>query len=478
MGVNWFGKGAYVRRLSFGYENMNLGGKDQNAKAAIAVCSVWKWGIMRQGIHVASQICGEQSTLVAGPLAHIHVYQAYQCPDDSGPRLSPDFIDGSDESQRPMSERRVMYNERLMNAASVRRHCRRNARCCLHRVIPRSAWTIDPTMFNNVDIWVTVQASQTGNSKFHVLRKSLIQIRYLPSQCGSDALLQRIRMHAQLVSANAKSGSARSSCGDRGSMHPIGKRVMQNLTEGKYTSSSSDAESIKALGCAVQASAMLAASSVPAVLRVVQDFEHDSGLDPTPEMSADGGPYRVSTTMDLSVNLSNASHYDVNDATQGFSIWTEDTPGSTKNWFFVLPNVYGMRPGTKESYNGLVIRLSHGVLISWDGRIIRHCTSLMERKTPARNKSHNVYGTFFAAKMKNITLGIQKCEQRLATAWHQRVAGIVQTVHEEDGIEDIVRCTKLAGSAVLQNETCVVGSAKEYSDVHLDLSVNGSTIFC
>ncbi len=122
MGVNWFGEGAYVRRLSFGYENMNLGGKDQNAKATIAVCSVWKWGIMRQGILVASQICGEQSTLVAGPLARIHVYQAYQCPDDSCPRLSPDFIDGSDESELPMSERRVMYNERLMNAASVRRH--------------------------------------------------------------------------------------------------------------------------------------------------------------------------------------------------------------------------------------------------------------------------------------------------------------------------------------------------------------------
>jgi hypothetical protein len=29
-------------------------------------------------------------------------------------------------------------------------------------------------------------------------------------------------------------------------------------------------------------------------------------------------------TMDSSVNLANASHFDVNDASQGFSVWTED----------------------------------------------------------------------------------------------------------------------------------------------------------
>jgi hypothetical protein len=37
----------------------------------------------------------------------------------------------------------------------------------------------------------------------------------------------------------------------------------------------------------------------------------------------DGVFARVSNTMDVSVDLSNASHYNVNDALQSFSIWTE-----------------------------------------------------------------------------------------------------------------------------------------------------------
>ena len=44
-------------------------------------------------------------------------------------------------------------------------------------------------------------------------------------------------------------------------------------------------------------------------------------------MAGDGCYGRVSHFMDVSVDLSNASHYDMNDASQGFSIWTEDSPG-------------------------------------------------------------------------------------------------------------------------------------------------------
>ena len=237
------------------------------------------------------------------------------------------------------------------------------------------------------------------------------------------------------MAEGSKSGSARAGCGDMGSMHPIGTRVMQNLTEGKYTSSSDD-DSLLALADSVRASAMLASMSVPAVLCVIQDLETDSGFKPIPQMSGDGGSYKVSTSMDLSVNLSNASHYDVHDASQGFSIWTEDSPGSTKNWFFVLPNVYGTKPGTGDSYNGLVIRLCHGVLISWDGRIIRHCTSMMERNAPGgKKRGHNVYGTFFAAKTRHIALGQQQCESKLASAWYQEINDVLGKSQEKEDEE-------------------------------------------
>ena len=43
--------------------------------------------------------------------------------------------------------------------------------------------------------------------------------------------------------------------------------------------------------------------------------------------------------------------------------------------------------------------MTHGVvLISWDGRLVRHCTSVMDRK-------NHVYGTFFAAKRSIVEHG-------------------------------------------------------------------------
>ena len=478
-GVDWFDRGAYVRRLSTGFENMSqramepVGSVTSQLDNCIT-CAVWKWRIRRQGICVPRCVLDVESTLPTQSIlrapssSEVLVFQAYQCPDDSGPRLPPDFIDRKDQSEQPASKRRITYNERIMNAPSVRRHCRRYARGCLHRVIPPNAWVIDPKETPNVDVVITVQASQTGNSKFHVIRRSVIQIRFLTELQGSVALLRRVRDHAQSVAEGAKSGSARSDCGDMGSMHPIGTRVMQNLTEGKYTSSSDD-DSLLALTDSVQASAMLASMSVPAVLRVLQDLEIDSGLKPTPQMSGDGGSYKVSTSMDLSVNLSNASHYDVHDASQGFSIWTEDSPGSTKNWFFVLPNVYGAKPGTRDSYNGLVIRLCHGVLISWDGRIIRHCTSVMERKAPGGKKqAHNVYGTFFAAKTRHITLGQQQCESKLASACFQEINDVLeksQEKHEETqlsgGVEQkscpALECDDVVGESEVLAANCELG---------------------
>jgi hypothetical protein len=77
------------------------------------------------------------------------------------------------------------------------------------------------------------------------------------------------------------------------------------------------------------------------VLRVAQNLEDDAGMQRLPGMDGCDHFGHVTHTLDLSVNMSNASHYDVNDASQGFSIWTEDKPGTTKNWYFVLPNLVG-----------------------------------------------------------------------------------------------------------------------------------------
>ena len=152
---------------------------------------------------------------------------------------------------------------------------------------------------------------------------------------------------------------------------------------------------------AVVATAKLASLSIPAILlRVIQDLENDSGMVVRVGMAGDGRWGRISHTMDLSVDLSNSSHYDVNDASRGFTIWTEDIPGSTEGWYFVLPNVHGQRSDGGGAFNRLAIRLTHGVLISWDGRLVRHGTSVM-------NKKGHVYGSFFAPKKAIIEHGQQ-----------------------------------------------------------------------
>jgi len=93
-------------------------------------------------------------------------------------------------------------------------------------------------------------------------------------------------------------------------------------------------------------------------------------------------------------------------------LWTEEVPGCGENWYFVLPNVHGMRPDGRTKFHGMAVKLGHGVAISWDGRVIRHCTSVScpdgkefgfvtrgRRDSSFRN---HLYGTFTAAAKEKI----------------------------------------------------------------------------
>ncbi len=100
------------------------------------------------------------------------------------------------------------------------------------------------------------------------------------------------------------------------------------------------------------------ANCFPDVLAVMQDIEGDTGLQPVACMVDKGSEDRVAYSIDMSVDLGNASHYDVGDVSQGFSVWTEEVPGLAANWFFEMPNVCGMNNGTP--FNGVAIKLYHG----------------------------------------------------------------------------------------------------------------------
>ena len=75
------------------------------------------------------------------------------------------------------------------------------------------------------------------------------------------------------------------------------------------------------------------------------------------------------------------AHYNINDASVGFAVWSETQPGGSAGWYFVLSNVYGAHPlhPKNSTFEGVAIKLSHGVAISWDGGQITHCTAAGNR---------------------------------------------------------------------------------------------------
>ena len=99
-------------------------------------------------------------------------------------------------------------------------------------------------------------------------------------------------------------------------------------------------------------------------------------------------------TFDMSYNLSNPAHVDNGDISSGVSLWLRKNiqapEGVRDNWWFVFPNLK-----TMESHKGIAIKLSHGVCIEWDGRIIKHCSSI-----PKVPPNDSFIGAFFSAKQK------------------------------------------------------------------------------
>ena len=66
-----------------------------------------------------------------------------------------------------------------------------------------------------------------------------------------------------------------------------------------------------------------------------------------------------------------------------------------------MPNVQVFYNG--ETYYGVVIILNHGTSICWDGRVIRHCTSI----TNVTDGNH-VFGTFWAGKSKVVKARLEE----------------------------------------------------------------------
>ncbi len=88
-----------------------------------------------------------------------------------------------------------------------------------------------------------------------------------------------------------------------------------------------------------------------------------------------GGKQGLSPDMVVSCNLGNEAHVDLDFARRCFSIWSlgHGTKKDPKGWYFVLPYLSCDYEG--KQYKGIVVELSEGCGIEWDGRWIFHSST-------------------------------------------------------------------------------------------------------
>ena len=373
------------------------------------------------------------------------IYRANQCHDKDGPMMAPDVFNGEDAGTWPQDLLRLEYNCRLSSSNSARMNGRHYASGCHHYHLPNDCWIIDPTCddYNNVDICIDVATvGRCAN------RQSVVMIRNLLVHDVEEDRLQRsfqyqweynIRLfgacsHIALTNTllhkrSGNVGAVRSSTGDVGMMYALGTGVdLDGISVYGYAANHLLPE--RQLRHTVKSLAHIGEMFFPQVLAVSCDTEYDTGACPICPMEGDPHKRRsVGFTIDTSVNLGNSSHVDVHDGSQGYGVWTEIIPGRGKNWYYIMPNVYGTRPhqvspdGGRiqgKPFAGLAIKLTHGVAISWDGRVIRHCTSLShpdgwegERIGDrfSQQFTNNLYGTFTAAKERVVNAGRAQCRK-------------------------------------------------------------------
>ena len=175
----------------------------------------------------------------------LKVMSAYQCPDELGPCLPPDFIKGKQyDGVRQRPHLRCVYRMALKQSNSAKRGCRHYAPGYLHNKIdPNETLIIDPKD-GDINIRVAIEikrphakgcAKNPKKQGVALARESVVMVRYLPNLgCGAKKLLSDIQDHASTVQDQNKQ-SARSGLGDCGSMFPLGTRMMKdNVTRKRY----------------------------------------------------------------------------------------------------------------------------------------------------------------------------------------------------------------------------------------------------
>jgi hypothetical protein len=215
-----------------------------------------------------------------------------------------------------------------------------------------------------------------------------IQVQYFPlAACGQpggnvDCLLRDITANGE-AAHTAKAKCAHGGIGEDGKMYAF--RITR-LHGNKLLLYAENKICEDTLPSYVSAARKLGDATYPETVCFIQDSEAGVAL---PSLKCIRGETNMETSLGLfgcvSEDCLNASHYDPGDFTKSFCIWTETCA------YMVFPNIEMV--GHRSLKLGLAIGLFNRVVVSWDGRILKHCTSKAER-----DPDSVVYGTFFSGK--------------------------------------------------------------------------------
>ena len=273
------------------------------------------------------------------------------------PLLPPDFIhnssdiscDGTKRSKeyKDVAKARAEYNVLRGDKLSQHRHRKFVFGAIYENLFP-GFLEIDPFM---ADYDVVIKLA-SGN-------ESELKVRLVSPDDGHGNV-NLLSAVVELGRSLSGPGNARGErVGDMGSMHAVGVKSVSSKEVYKTEENTAAKAEI-----ASKVMREWLEDNMRSELGTIICKDVELNVEPPPSTAAGPG-----SRMMISVNLANSPHYDTGDSSISIGIWVEDKPGQSENWYFVLPNV------SCNGSRGVVVKLMHGVVISWDGREIYHCTS-------------------------------------------------------------------------------------------------------
>jgi hypothetical protein len=282
--------------------------------------------------------------------------------------------------------KQTVYRTRLQKATSNRSLCRRYVQGAVFQN-PLSTGgvfkiTASMLMVGSFDLHVDVLQGDLG----HPLTRTCVRV----ARCLDKELLAAGRKLADTLPSSS-SGVRRDSL-QYGVMHSFGMHVYNGVLR-KFKETAKQAVALLQF---TELFSNYLSLSFPFEAAAMTTSERSRGLYPDTSSFAPNSPC---ASLNASVDLGNADHYDTRDVSIGVSLFlTNDPKCPVSGWFFVLPNIELEWKGI--CYKGVLIELQDGVALSWDGRHIRHCTSAGVSTAPSNHR----FGLHMAANGPAIKL--------------------------------------------------------------------------